>query len=666
MGRFFLDQMCCIVVYLWQRNIDATRERGPIAMTRLLFIVPYPQLKETVDYVLSNYPGRRELDVEVQVYTAEDLPRINSSRYDAVIARGYTAKKIAAIYRHLPVVRLNISGYDVVRALSQCCQTYHPNKVAVFTSEGQMYQVEEICRLFGVEGEVYAAPRHDKLSTMLDRAMEQGCDALIGGYSAVTLARQRGFPGVVIGTGEDTVLRTIETAVRTVGQLRRQQETAQMYKTIICSSKDGVLYVDAHGVIQVQNQVICQMHGVEELMGRPLQQALPYLYKMFCQVLSSGQEEVGRVLAVPGGKMKVSASCTPVVVNGQISGAVMNLTDITLVQNLESQIRRKLSERGLRAKYHFSDIVHHSAVIEQTIQRARQYALSNSNIIIVGETGTGKELFAQSIHNTSSRKNGPFVAINCAAITENLLESELFGYVEGAFTGTSKGGKMGLFEQAHGGTLFLDEVEEISLSTQSKLLRVLQERQGRRIGDNKVIDVDVRIISATNKSIASLSQQGKFRKDLMYRLDVLRLFIPPLREREDDVELLFLSLLKEQCAQSGMPVPRLDPEAIPLLHQYPFEGNIRELKNVVERVSVGGAQGVISPQVLREAIYPRDLDPGASSPSVQLGESSPPVLDEHTRLLQALEACGGNRTQAAKMLGMDRSTLWRKLQKYEK
>lgn len=635
-------------------------------MTRLLFIVPYPQLKKTVDYVLSNYPDREELDVEVQVYAAEDLPQIDTSRYDAVIARGYTAKKIAAIYRNLPVVRLNISGYDVVQALSRCCHTYHPKKVAVFSSDGQMYQVREICSLFGVEAEVYAAPRHDKLSAMLQRAVEQRCDALIGGYSVVTLARQRGFPGVVIGTGEDTVLQTIETAVRTVGQLRRQQETAQMYKTIICSSKDGLLYVDAHGVIQVQNQVICQMSGINELIGRPLQQALPYLYKQFCQVLSSGKEESGRILSVPGGKMKVSASCTPVVVNGQISGAVINLTDITLVQNLESQIRRKLSERGLQARYHFSHIVHQSAVIEQTIQRARQYAASNSNIIIVGETGTGKELFAQSIHNSSSRKNGPFVAINCAAIAENLLESELFGYVEGAFTGTSKGGKMGLFEQAHGGTLFLDEVEEISLSTQSKLLRVLQERQVRRIGDNKVIDVDVRIISATNKSIASLSQQGKFRKDLMYRLDVLRLFIPPLRERQDDVELLFLFLLEEQYAQSGAPAPTLDPEAIPLLRQYPFEGNIRELKNIVERVSVVGAGEVISYQALHEAIYPRDLAAGTpSAASVGGVPSAAPVQDERERLFQALEACGGNRSQAAKLLGMDRSTLWRKLQKYQ-
>ena len=175
----------------------------------------------------------------------------------------------------------------------------------------------------------------------------------------------------------------------------------------------------------------------------------------------------------------------------------------------------------------FGDIIHKSAVIDATIDTARRYAASDSNVIIVGETGTGKELFAQSIHNASPRKNGPFVAINCAALPENLLESELFGYVEGAFTGSVKGGKMGLFEQAHGGTLFLDEIGEISLSTQTKLLRVLQEREVRRIGDNKVISINVRIISATNKSINQLAGKELFRRDLMYRLDVLRIFLPP-------------------------------------------------------------------------------------------------------------------------------------------
>ena len=489
---------------------------------------------------------------------------------------------------------------------------------------------------------------------------------MIGGYSANILARRYGLPSVIIRTGEDTLLQAIDEAINTVDRIRHERITSQMYKTIIYSSKDGLLYVDTAGRIKVRNHAIRRMNGDVSLMNRPLKQALPYLYKIFHSVIASGQQETGRILTIPGTKTTVSVSCTPVIANKEISGVIINLTDITMIQDLESQIRRKLSERGLQAKYTFQDIIHQSSIIDNTIETARRYAASDSNVIIVGETGTGKELFAQSIHNSSNRKNGPFVAINCAALPESLLESELFGHVEGAFTGTSKGGKMGLFEQAHGGTLFLDEVGEISLSTQSKLLRVLQERQVRRVGDNKVIAVNVRIISATNKSILQLSQQGEFRRDLMYRLDVLRLFLPPLCSRENDAELLFLHLLEVHSQETRTLLPKLDPDALPLLRRYPFTGNIRELKNIAERASVLKTGSFISKKNLQEALYPQDLETAFVSPLDSgsfLLEGD--TLSEPEKLRLVLKQCGGNRTRAAKMLGMDRTTLWRKLQKYQ-
>ena len=349
---------------------------------------------------------------------------------------------------------------------------------------------------------------------------------------------------------------------------------------------------------------------------------------------------------------------------GQISGYCLTFDSASQIRKNGSELSRKLKSQGLFARYHFDDIIYRDPHMERCIALAKKVAESDNVILITGETGTGKELFAQSIHNSSSRKNRPFVAINCAALPENLLESELFGYVEGAFTGTSKGGKMGLFELAHGGTLFLDEIGEVSLSIQSKLLRVLQERQVRRIGDNKVIDVNVRIISATNRSISKLSEQGLFRRDLMYRLDVLRLFLPPLRERENDVELLFLHLLKTQSQEARISVPALEPGALSFLHQYPFIGNVRELKNIVERVTVLKTGNIITTQNLKDALYPPDLNDSA------MEVSSRPILDtgllnEQERIRQALEQCGGSRTQAARLLGMDRSTLWRKMQKYQ-
>lgn len=635
-------------------------------MIRLLFIVPYPELKEKVEHVLSHHTEKNRLNANIQVMTVEETPDVPTDEYDAIIARGYTARKTSSMYTQIPTIGLSISGYDVVRAISECCEAYHPKKIAVCGFSGQMYEVKNICQFFHISAEIYAPVHHEDLPKTLEKALAAGCDALIGGYSANILARQYGLSSVIIRTGEDTLLQAIDEAINTVDRIRHERITSQMYKTIIYSSKDGLLYVDTAGRIQVRNHAIRQMNGDVSLMNRPLKQALPYLYKIFRSVIASGQQETGRILTIPGTKTTVSVSCTPVIANKEISGVIINLTDITMIQDLESQIRRKLSERGLQAKYTFQDIIHQSSIIDNTIETARRYAASDSNVIIVGETGTGKELFAQSIHNSSNRKNGPFVAINCAALPENLLESELFGYVEGAFTGTSKGGKMGLFEQAHGGTLFLDEIGEISLSTQSKLLRVLQERQVRRVGDNKVIAVNVRIISATNKSILQLSQQGEFRRDLMYRLDVLRLFLPPLRSRENDAELLFLHLLEVQSQETRTPLPKLDPNALPLLRQYPFTGNIRELKNIAERASVLKTGSFISKKNLQEALYPQDLE--AASVSLPDSGSFLPEgdsLSEPEKLRLALKQCGGNRTRAAKMLGMDRTTLWRKLQKYQ-
>ena len=269
-------------------------------------------------------------------------------------------------------------------------------------------------------------------------------------------------------------------------------------------------------------------------------------------------------------------------------------------------------------------------------------------------------MFAQSIHNASPRKKGPFVAINCAALPENLLESELFGYVEGAFTGSVKGGKMGLFEQAHGGTLFLDEIGEISLSTQTKLLRVLQEREVRRIGDNKVISINVRIITATNKSINQLAGKELFRRDLMYRLDVLRIFLPPLRQRDRDAELLFLHLMRQRGQECGIPVPEINLSALSALNDYPFNGNIRELRNIVERSLVICSGDAITRDDLLRALYPRDLEDTSPVPVYTASQTS----GEESSIIWALGECGGNQTRAARLLGINRSTLWRKMQKY--
>ncbi|MDD3368855.1 MAG: sigma 54-interacting transcriptional regulator [Lachnospiraceae bacterium] len=633
-------------------------------MIRLLFIVPYPELKEKVETVMKSHPEKKRLDVQIRVMTVEETPDVPADEYDAIIARGYTANKTTEMYKNVPTVDLAISGYDIFQAIYECSETYHPKKIAICSFSGRIYEVRSMCEHFGIQAEVYAPADYKELPETMEKIQSSGCEVIVGGYSINILAKKKHVPSVIIKTGENTILHTVNEAIRTVDRLRAEKVISQMYKTVIYESRDGVMYVDRDGFIRVRNQEIRKMNGDVSIKDKKISDTFPYLVPIYRSVVASGQQEDGRILTIPKTKLTVSVRCTPVIANKEISGAVISLSDVSMIQHLEGQIRQKLGERGLKARYHFEDIIHESDVIEQTIQTAKKYAVSESNVIVVGETGTGKELFAQSIHNSSKRKNGPFVAINCAALPENLLESELFGYVEGAFTGTVKGGKMGLFEQAHGGTLFLDEIGEISLPIQSKLLRVLQEKQVRRIGDNKVIDIDVRIIAATNRSLPQLCEKGTFRRDLMYRLDVLRLFIVPLRERKNDVELLFQHLLKPQCKEQESPMVQMEPAGYRLLHEYPFTGNIRELKNIVERATVFCKDGIITVQNLTEALYPPDFSTDISkSEIVNIAEELP--QSEEERIRKALRLCDGSKTKAAKLLDMDRSTLWRKLQKYE-
>ena len=644
-------------------------------MIRLLFIVPYPELMEQVKKVLANHPEREKVNADVQALRAEEMPDIQVDEYDAIIARGYSAQKTLAKYSEtIPTIRVHISGYDIIRSVYECREKYHPKKIAICGLDESLSEAASVCKILGVEANVYAPVRNQDLPQVLNKAIEDGCDALVSGYSANLLAGKMGLNSVVIQTGAAALSQAMDEAIYTVERIRHERVISQMYKTIIYSSDAGLLYVDREGIIRVRNHVARQMNGNVSIMGKPLKMVISWLEPLFCSVMKNGKVET-RLISIPGSKITVSVKCSPVIANNELSGVVFNLTDVTQIQELESQIRRKLSERGLKARYTFDQIIHKSKEIDRVIQLAGRYAASDSNVIIIGETGTGKELFAQSIHNASKRKNGPFVAVNCAALPENLLESELFGYVEGAFTGTSKGGKMGLFEQAHGGTLFLDEVGEISMAIQTKLLRVLQERQVRRIGDNKVINVDVRIISATNKSIRKMADVGQFRRDLVYRLDVLRLFLPPLREREADVELLFVNQLQGMAKRNGQLPVKIEAGVFPLLCQYPFFGNIRELRNIAERVFVLHEGDIINAHDVHEALYPADLDMDPSfaiSTGTGLAEltetqeqNSENFLGEEERLRQALKISGGNKGKAAKLLGIDRSTLWRRMKKYE-
>jgi transcriptional regulator with PAS, ATPase and Fis domain len=326
--------------------------------------------------------------------------------------------------------------------------------------------------------------------------------------------------------------------------------------------------------------------------------------------------------------------------------------------------------KTVRSKYTFNEIVGMSPQMKKLRHLAAQAAKTTSTVLIRGESGTGKELLAQAIHNASSRSNQPFIKVNCAAIPESLMESELFGYCEGAFTGALRGGKPGKFELANGGTIFLDEIGDLHPSIQSKLLRVLQEFEFERLGGTKTINVDVRVIAATNRDLRDLMRRGKFRSDLFYRLNVVDLHTPPLRERREDIDYLTDYLLEKITDRLHIPLVAISNEARQLLREYDFPGNVRELENILERAIniINENTDTIQPEHL--SLLGFNTAPSANSVNHNLMSSLPMTLEESVSLaeknaiLEALKHSGGNRKKAAQLLNIHRSLLYKKLRKH--
>lgn len=344
---------------------------------------------------------------------------------------------------------------------------------------------------------------------------------------------------------------------------------------------EGMIGVDEKGKLFACNQKARNITGMKGkmILGHQGEQVFPYI--PFGKCIREQTAVPERLIRI--GSANINMSVVPVLRGDTCIGAFATLQRFNELEKRQNELRSQLLHKGYRAKYSFDDVIGSSQAIERTKAILHRMAVTESPVLLIGETGTGKEIFAHAVHQASERRDGPFVAINVAAMPENLLESELFGYEDGAFTGAKKGGRPGLFEFAHRGTLFLDEVEGMSQAMQIKLLRVLQEREIMRVGGNQIINVDVRIVAATNESLEQRVEEGSFRRDLYYRLNALPVLIPPLREREGDIQLLV-----EHFRQRTGGIFRLSQEVENLMLRYRWPGNIRELQNVVEYLSFTG------------------------------------------------------------------------------
>ena len=457
-------------------------------------------------------------------------------------------------------------------------------------------------------------------------------------------------------------------------QITNLQEARYLLEAILNSTQDAISVVDEKGLGVYINPAYTRMTGLTEkdVIGKPANVDIAEGESIHMKVLKTQKPIRNALLKVGPSGRQVIVDIAPVFIKGQLRGSVGVIHDITDMRKLTNELEHaKQIIRKLEAKYTFDDIIGEHSSIVHTIERAKKAADTPVTVLLRGESGTGKEIFAHAIHNASNRKNNQFVRVNCAALEESLLNSELFGYVEGAFTGAIKGGKKGFFEKANGGTIFLDEIGDISPNTQAKILRTLQEKEITPVGGNQPINVDVRIITATNMDLEKAVEEKRYRKDLYYRLNVFPIYISELKDRKSDLYLLCTHLIRKFNQEYGRNVNDISQDAIQVLTDYHWPGNIRELENVIGRAMINMKIGekLIKVYHLPALLTENKLIACAKS---SMGKKSDTISlknfleeNEENYIRELLNKNGGNKTKTAKALEISIRSLYYKLEKYQ-
>lgn len=454
------------------------------------------------------------------------------------------------------------------------------------------------------------------------------------------------------------------------------EEVSSLLEAILNSTEDAISVVDEKGYGILINPAYTRITGLteEDVLNKPCTVDIAEGESMHMKVLATKKAVRGVSMKVGPNKRPVIVNVAPIIMNNELKGSVGVIHDISEIRKLTEELENARSLiRMMTAKYTFDDIIGEGELIKAAIVQAKHAADTPATVLLRGESGTGKELFAHAMHNASSRRGGPFVRVNCAAIAESLQESELFGYEEGAFTGAVRGGKKGYFEEANGGTIFLDEIGDVNLSVQAKLLRVLQEKEVIRVGGNKSIPINVRVIAATNANLEQRIREGNFREDLYYRVNVFPIFVPPLRGRKEDIPALTAHFRKKLGREFGRKAAEISPEVINIFMDYDWPGNVRELENVLGRaiINMNYNEEVILPQYVPPLGNSRQKSIIDRPDDQQININSDGTLEEimdavEKKVLQeTLKKTKGNKTMAAKLLGIATRSLYYKLEKHK-
>lgn len=573
---------------------------------------------------------------------------------DVVVSRGGTAYQLSR-QLNCPVVTVNTGPFDMI----ECCKKakqFSPN--IVITSFRKMVGLELIEEILDVTITELVITTIQELEIEIAKLSREGNYCIVGGGPSILFADKYGLPNVFLHTSRDTIKEALLRAQELAKLHYEEKRRGSRLKAILECANEGIIATDENGKIVIYNQAAERILGMqaEQMINADVRTSIPNT--RMHEVLQDGQSHINEFQDV--GDTKIVTSRIPISDGKRTVGVVAIFQETSNIAQIEHRLRKEATEQKFQSKRTLDNILGQSAAIRQKKDLARKFAQSDLTVFINGPSGTGKELFSQGIHHASLRSQGPFVAVNCGALPQSLLESELFGYAEGAFTGAKRRGKAGLFEMAHGGTIFLDEIDAMPLDMQGRFLRVLQEREILRIGAEGIIPVDIRVIAASNKPPKKLLADGLIREDLFYRLNVLYLEVPPLCMRKEDIPLLCKEFLPKEVRETAVP---LFEEIMPYLTKYSWPGNIRELLNFTQRLAFfleeykSGTSGMeLLKNIAPDLIYQVDIvnhngklrDQVAAQEEVMIAK----VLNQSTTL-----------ADAAAELGIGKTTLWRKIQK---
>ncbi|WP_027805123.1 propionate catabolism operon regulatory protein PrpR [Paraburkholderia caledonica] len=578
----------------------------------------------------------------------EAISAAGAERPDVIVSAGANGNYVKS-RTDIPVVLVSATGFDVMQALGRARR--ESEKIALVMHGEMPTEASRFLAAFGFDIVTMCyATTQDAENCVLD-LRDAGVQVVVGPGLVTELADNFGMRSVFLYS-QGSVRTALDNALNLARAVRAEGMRRRRLDQVLANLRDGVVALDEAGRVEAISGKMASILGVpaSQAVGKPLAELSPEVASAVPRMSGEASETInGITYAVHRHEWDEA---------GQGTGAVVTFVESLALQRMNNSLRSGQRVRQFTARYTIDDLLGNSNVIKKIRGRVRQYAASDATTLVTGATGTGKEIVAQSIHNLSARRRHAFVAINCGAFPDTLLESELFGYEDGAFTGARRGGKMGLIESAHQGTLFLDEIAEMPLALQSRLLRVIQEREVVRLGSTDPVKVDVRIITATHGALKARVDEGTFRADLFYRVNVLTIEMPPLSERLEDLPLLARHLLKHM--RPNWTSSEIDTSLQPilgLLTGYAWPGNVRELYNVMERLALAlPAPGrSIDVEQLCE-LMPEMTELAHPMPLKGSGQRH-----EIDRVRKVLTSFDGDRDKTCEVLGISRTTLWRKL-----